>query len=180
MIDPDDEDQIIACCDTGQFQLWSSRQNYRPDGSPYTIDGALLTFDGNGKRVIDEDLANIIEAIRDGSFVSPDGVTNAKHLQKLALEDNLRVLRPGMLAPPMQTWDALADDEVVGVAEKAGHLPELEHVVYALKYERQAPKRLDGNGRPGKPRERVIHDLERLRQDKSGEVVTDKGNVKAL
>lgn len=160
-IDVEDDDLIVATCRAGAFQLipphWENHANYRSVNNGLTLD-----FAPYHRCVVDEETASIIEQTLAGMY--DNGFTDPKLLQKNALDEGLQLLRPGLVGPPMPTWDSVAGERVVALAQEAGFLPDLDSVKLALKYELQSPKR--PNGRPA--RGVVVRDLERLVEDAEG------------
>lgn len=183
-VDLSSADTVLVTASVGSFQLLPSRTEYRPNGTPYHVEGKTLDFGNDHRTAVDEETAKMVEAVLAGEFDGAYGnvYVDPRVLQRLAHEDALHVVRPGLVATPMPTWNTLPAAKVVETAAAAGFLSDESAIEEAIKYEQQAVKRvLDSRiGKDGKreyrydePRDEVLADLKAMLAKARGVVDTD-------
>lgn len=146
------------------FQLRAEREHINQNGFREVIPAASLKF-VNGRAVaVEDETLELVEAIIKGDHT--DGRVTGPQFAKLARQAKLRIVYPGLVARPMETWDTLPSSEVVKVGLAAGVLNSPSRIDDAIAYEEQGPKRLPAR----EPREEVIHQLRALRSAVTGDI----------
>lgn len=122
-------------CNQSEFQLRAER---RLDGGGFQHEWTLKFRDG--LRIAEDD--NEIDAINKvlaGEW--SDGQAGPKHFQRIGRLAGLGIIKHGLEGPPMETWEATAEQHRVAIAKAAGLLADPDRVVKAIRYEKQSPER---------------------------------------
>lgn len=160
----DHETQFFATSTEGSFQIVPDRWARYGDGTPYIVDGKTLNWPNDHRPIpVDDETAEQIQQILAGTF--KNGSVPPNVLREVALACNLQLIRPGIAAAPIDTWDSLADDKVVAIAKGAGFLKDEHAVRSAIRAEGQRSIRTEGRH---EPRPRVLNELRRELEDLVG------------
>lgn len=122
-------------CNQSEFQLRAERQI---PGGGYQHEWSLKFRDG--LRVAEDDAEiEAIEKVLAGEWV--DGNVSSKHFQRIGRMAGLGIIKHGLQAPPMDTWEGTADVHRVAIAKAAGLLGDADKITAAIRYEKQSPER---------------------------------------